>query len=64
MLQSDLNNLSIAELMDVLAKDTINLLELMNQRETSGNAIHEKRKELQMIQAAIEERKSNKLRIV
>ena len=63
MLKEDINNLSLTELMDILARDTIKLLELMNQRDANGITIKETRIDLQMIQSEIAERKSNSLHV-
>jgi hypothetical protein len=63
MLQEDINSLSLSELMDILVRDTIKLLELMNQRDANGITIRDMRTELQLIQKAIENKKSNKLKI-
>ena len=61
MLREDINNLPLPELMDLLSKNTLTLLETMNQRDADGIVIRDMRKELQLIQQAIEDKKSNKL---
>jgi len=49
--------------MDILVRDTIKLLELMNKGDADGLVIRDARIELQLIQKAIENKKSNKLQI-
>ena len=63
MLQEEINSLSLPELMDILVTDTLKLLELMNQRDADGITIRNMRTNLQLIQKAIKDKKSNKLRI-
>jgi hypothetical protein len=63
MSQEEINKLPLPELMDILVRDTIKLLELMNKRDADGIVIRDARLELQLIQKAIENRKSNRLQI-
>ena len=63
MSQEEFNRLPLPELMDILVRDTIKLLELMNKRDADGLVIRDARIELQLIQKAIENKKSNKLQI-
>jgi hypothetical protein len=61
MLQEDINSLPMSELMDLLVKDTLKLLEIMHQKNANGIIIRDTRTELQLIQKTIENKKSNKL---
>ena len=63
MLQEDINSLPLSELMDLLVKHTMKLLELMNQKDANNINLRDVRIELQLIQKAIENKKSNKLKI-
>ena len=61
MLKEDINNLPLPELMELLVKSTTELLEVMHKKDANKIIIRNLRIELQMIQSAIENKKTNKL---
>ena len=61
MLQEEINSLPLSELMDILVDDTIELLKEMHQKNANGITIRDMRIKLQLIQKAIESKKTNKL---
>ena len=63
MLPEELNKLTHQELIDLLVKITGELLTLMHQKKADGTTIRDKRLELQMIQAAIENKRANNLHL-
>lgn len=61
MLKEDINNLPLPELMELLVTSTTELLKVMHKNEANKIIIRNLRIELQLIQTAIENKKTNKL---
>ena len=57
MLKDDLDSHSLLQLIDILGKGTKELLDLMNKKGADGILIRDKRKEVQMIQEFINQKK-------
>ena len=60
MANDDLDSNSLPQLIDLLSTSTIELLELMNKKGVDGTLIRDKRKEVQMLQEAIDKKKSSR----
>ena len=63
MIYTDIDNLSLAELCDMLVTNTTELLDLLNQRGANGYLLRDKKRDVEMIQAAILKRKSEPSRL-
>jgi hypothetical protein len=58
MLSKDIDNLTLAELCDLLATNTTELLALLNNRGSNGSLLHDKRADVEIIQSVIKKKKS------
>ena len=61
MTREEYDNMPLSDLIDLLSKTTLELLESMNKRRIDPYLIQNKRQEVQMIQSVIERKKSVKI---
>ena len=62
MEQDGLDRYSMIQLVDLLAKSTKELLTLMNNKRVNGDLLHDKRKQVHLIQNAIDRKRSSDIR--
>jgi hypothetical protein len=64
MLPTDINTLTLSELCELLVTNTVELLDLLNRKGADGYLLRDKKKEVEMIQAAILKRRSEPSRLL